>query len=74
MKLSNLLITQQLKLKIADFGLAKSSIGRESDSVGSPITMAPEVLNNEAYSSPCDVWSVGCIIYEMFEGKSPFAP
>lgn len=36
--------------------------------------MAPEVLNNQDYSSPCDVWSVGCMIYEMLEGRGPFAP
>lgn len=63
MKLSNVLISSNLKLKIADFGLAVGTVGKESDSVGTPITMAPEILNNEKYGSPCDVWSVGCMIY-----------
>lgn len=74
MKLSNVLISQDLKLKVADFGLAKASKGKEVDSVGTPMTMAPEVLNNQSYGPACDVWSVGCMIFEMLEGRPPFKP
>lgn len=38
------------------------------------MTMAPEVLNNLSYDSACDVWSVGCMIFEMLEGRAPFKP
>lgn len=33
------------------------------------MTMAPEILNNLGQDSKCDVWSVGCMIYEMLEGR-----
>lgn len=74
MKLSNILITSKLLVKVADFGLAKSSNQRDTDSVGvgTPITMAPEVLQNKDYDEKCDVWSMGCMLYEMLEGRPPF--
>jgi len=31
--------------------------------VGTPLTMAPEVLGNENYNKKCDIWSFGVIIY-----------
>ena len=34
--------------------------------------MAPEILNRERYSSKVDLWSLGCILYEMACGKHPF--
>ncbi|KAL4469854.1 hypothetical protein ABPG72_011075 [Tetrahymena utriculariae] len=74
MKLANVLITKDFHLKVADFGLAKSSFEKDKDQVGTPMTMAPEVLNNLGYDSKCDVWSVGCMIYEMLEGRPPFLP
>jgi serine/threonine protein kinase len=41
--------------------------------VGSPICMAPEVAkNNAAYGPQCDVWSVGCITFELLSGHPPF--
>jgi serine/threonine protein kinase len=39
---------------------------------GTPINMAPEILNRQLYSFKCDVWSVGTILYEMLTGASPF--
>ena len=72
MKLSNILITSKLLVKVADFGLAKSSNQRDKDSFGTPMTMAPEVLQNKDYDEKCDVWSMGCMLYEMLEGRPPF--
>lgn len=40
---------------------------------GSPICMAPEVArHNAAYGPQCDMWSVGCITYELLSGHPPF--
>ena len=36
------------------------------------IFKAPEVIRNEYYSFSPDWWGLGCILYEMIEGKSPF--
>lgn len=34
--------------------------------------LAPEVLKNEKYTFSPDWWGLGCLIYEMIEGQSPF--
>lgn len=40
---------------------------------GSPICMAPEVASrNAAYGPQCDIWSIGCIAFEMLSGNPPF--
>lgn len=39
---------------------------------GTPMTMAPEVWDNN-FGSKCDVWSAGCILFEMLTGSIPFA-
>ena len=36
------------------------------------LSSAPEVLNNQRYGLSPDYWGLGCLIYEMIEGQSPF--
>ena len=69
------------KVKIADFGLARQ-VGENSMAetyVGSPYYMAPEVLMKDinaeqfaGYNEKADIWSVGCIVYELITGHVPF--
>ncbi|KAI8487081.1 Serine/threonine-protein kinase 33 [Branchiostoma belcheri] len=66
-----------LNVKISDFGLSivKGRSGSDSmmqDVCGTPIYMAPEVLNNHDYSQQCDVWSIGVIMYMLLAGHPPF--
>lgn len=40
--------------------------------VGSPIYMAPQILERSPYTTKCDVWSLGVIFYEMVFGYPPW--
>jgi len=61
------LLTDRLRLKVADFGLAaklSSDSEKRKTTCGTANFMAPEVLNNvKGYSYPADIWSVGVIWY-----------
>uniref|UniRef100_A0A8C2YU22 non-specific serine/threonine protein kinase n=1 Tax=Chinchilla lanigera TaxID=34839 RepID=A0A8C2YU22_CHILA len=39
---------------------------------GSPVYMAPEIVRGADFSVTTDLWSLGCLLYEMFSGKPPF--
>lgn len=59
-------------IKISDFGLSKKIVDMTSSQVGSPLYMAPEVVSGLPYTFKYDVWSTGCIFFEMLTGKSPY--
>jgi len=40
--------------------------------VGTPYYLSPEIVKEERYNNKSDVWSLGCILYEMCCGKHPF--
>ena len=74
-KPKNILLTNNRRvLKIADFGFAKriSDISLHETVCGSPLYMAPEIMNNHAYNNQTDLWSIGMILYEMLYGLHPF--
>ncbi|XP_005380280.1 PREDICTED: serine/threonine-protein kinase 33 isoform X2 [Chinchilla lanigera] len=65
-----------LNIKVTDFGLAVQKHGG-SDAMlqatcGTPIYMAPEVINAHDYSQQCDIWSIGVIMYILLCGEPPF--
>ncbi|CAN1169489.1 Serine/threonine-protein kinase ATG1t [Linum perenne] len=73
----NILLTgksDDLVLKIADFGLSRRMHpGNHAETVcGSPLYMAPEVLQFHRYSSKVDMWSIGAILFELLNGHPPF--
>lgn len=41
---------------------------------GTPITMAPEILQGHPYDKKCDIWSLGVILFQLVFGKLPFPP
>lgn len=61
-------------LKIADFGFARflPNTSLAETLCGSPLYMAPEILNYQKYNAKADLWSVGTVLYEMIYGKPPF--
>jgi len=77
LKPQNLLINSQLRMKIADFGLARAysvPVPKYTHEVVTVWYRAPEILlGSTLYSIPVDQWSVGCVIAEMASGAPLFA-
>ena len=43
--------------------------------VGSPVFMAPEIIlksNSSSYTNSADIWSLGCLLFEITTGQNPF--
>lgn len=61
-------------LKLADFGFARSLTSSDLASTlcGSPLYMAPEILDCKTYSSNVDLWSLGTILYELAISRTPY--
>ncbi|GMI98073.1 hypothetical protein like AT1G49180 [Hibiscus trionum] len=77
LKPENILLSgpeDDLALKIADFGLSRSvDPGKYAQTVcGSPLYMAPEVLQFRSYDEKVDMWSLGAILFELLNGHPPF--
>ena len=76
-KPANILLTGsgQRLLKICDFGIAKIVLAGEkfaSTIVGTPYYLAPELCEGTIYSNKADMWSCGCVLWEMCTLKRPF--
>lgn len=76
LKAKNIFLFHDGRAVIGDFGTSKtlaSATGLGSTLVGSPLYMSPEIMENEPHSFATDVWSLGCILYELLSWRSPFA-
>jgi serine/threonine protein kinase len=74
-KPANILITQDGRAKIADFGIAKLNLAHftvPGRVLGTPAYMAPEQLSGEAVDGRSDLFSLGVILYALVTGHSPF--
>jgi serine/threonine-protein kinase ULK/ATG1 len=74
-KLANVLLKKDFTIKLADFGFAREAGGEEvmmQTYCGTPITMAPEILQGRPYDKKCDLWSLGVILFQLVFGKLPF--
>src|SRR4051812_39101550 len=80
LKPENLMVTSDGRVKIADFGIAKASTQMQTGAfltatgttVGTPTYMAPEQAMAQDIGPWTDLYSVGCMAFEMFTGNVPF--
>ncbi|HEX2043164.1 MAG TPA: protein kinase [Acidimicrobiales bacterium] len=86
-KPGNILITEDDRVKVADFGIAKAAIEaaedasgagavgdltRSGDIVGTAKYLSPEQVNGDAVDGRSDVYALGVVLYEMLCGRPPF--
>jgi len=75
LKPENVLIDTNGHIKLTDFGLSKI-IQKPKEKAyticGTPQYLAPEVLSDKGYDCTVDWWSLGCVLYELLVGRSPF--
>jgi fused-like protein len=75
MKPQNILISPDKKVKLCDFGFARAMTQQSlvlTSVKGTPLYMAPELVQEQPYNHTVDLWSLGVILYELFRGEPPF--
>jgi serine/threonine protein kinase len=73
-KPDNVFLDESNSVKLGDFGLSKvlTQASLANTYVGTPYYMSPELIQEKAYDSKSDIWSLGCLIYELCAHKPPF--
>jgi eukaryotic-like serine/threonine-protein kinase len=89
LKPSNVMVSASGRVKVLDFGIAKSVQRRQRDPandatdaalltregvvVGTPAYMSPEQARGEEVDQRTDIWALGCLLYEMLAGRRAFS-
>ncbi|TMW55053.1 hypothetical protein Poli38472_013815 [Pythium oligandrum] len=76
LKPENILVDRQGFVRLADFGFARENMGLNEQTCktfcGSADYIAPEVISGAGYGAAADLWSFGCVMYELLMGLPPF--
>ena len=64
----------QIVTKLGDFGCSIFIKDNTSDSIGTILYAAPEILQNLPYNEKCDLWSLGVTLHELYFGLLPYGP
>ncbi|TVY56274.1 G2-specific protein kinase nim-1, partial [Lachnellula suecica] len=74
LKPENVFLGEDNSVKLGDFGLSKIMQSHDfaSTYVGTPFYMSPEICAAERYTLKSDIWSLGCIMYELCSREPPF--
>lgn len=75
-KPENILINKKRQPIVVDFGIAKamrdSKLSQTGTFIGTPLYMSPEQIRGKELDGRSDIYSLGCLLYEMAAGKPPF--
>ena len=71
-KTANIMLKQNYDVKVIDFGLVVRKSSNPSNRAGSKAYMAPEVIKQIPYDEKVDIWSLGCVGAELYEGNPPY--
>lgn len=73
LKAANTFLGEDGSVKIGDMNVSKQlKYGPLNTQIGTPYYMSPEIWSNRPYDEKCDIWSVGCMIYELASLRPPF--
>jgi cell cycle serine/threonine-protein kinase CDC5/MSD2 len=71
-KKRNVLLTETQQIKIGDFGTSIIAFDKTSTKWGTLEYMSPEMRNGKGHSFETDIWSAGCVLYELITLKRYF--
>ena len=75
MKSANIFLFKDMQTKLGDLNVSKIVKQKDqlmSTQTGTPYYASPEVWKDKPYDKKSDIWSLGCVLYEMVTLKPPF--